>query len=267
MDSDNIKLFSDLECLGFKGIDNLDLYQKENDKKTASKIDAKPESFLYDRTVECPVCGKITKIKAVKSTAPRMKSRDSDFMIHYDVINPMLYEISYCRICGYAALQRDFTSISDRQRKAILSKITLNWKSKNYPEEYGVDTAIEQHKLALLNAVVKESKSSEKAILCLKISWLYRLNCDRENEAVFQKQAIQGLELAYENESLPIYGLDKYSVLYLLGELYRRIGNTSEALKYFGNIIVDVRAPAKIKEKVRDQKDLINNELKKDDLI
>lgn len=257
MDNEGSNLFIDLESLGFKNIEISDIYKKQENKKTEVKTEKKPESYLYDKTINCPICGKQTKIKAVKSNAPRIRSKDSDFMIYYDVINPMLYEIQYCKVCGYAGLSGYFNSVTDGQRKTVLTKITANWKSKEYPEVYDIDTAIEQHKLALLCAVVKDSRYSEKAIICLKISWLYRLKEDREQEQTFQKQALQGLELAYQNEPFPIYGLDKYSTLYLIGELYRRIGDNSKATRYFGMVIADIKAPPKIREKVRDQRDLM----------
>ena len=51
--------------------------------------------------------------------------------------------------------------------------------------------------------------------------------------------------------------------MYLIGELYRRIGNPNEALLWFSNLITTPGAPERIKEKARDQKDLILAEEKK----
>lgn len=257
LEKEGANLFSELGSLGLKGVDIYDIYKKEEPRKDDGRNQKSQETYLYEKTVNCPVCGKETKIKAVRSNVSKMTKRDSDFMIYYDVVNPMLYEIMYCKVCGYAGLPGDFSSLTGIQRKAVLAKITPSWKSKEYPEIYDVDNAIEQHKLALLNAVVKESKPSGKAILCLKISWLYRLKGDRDQELVFQKQAVQGWELAYENEDFPLYGLDIYSALYLIGELYRRIGDNEKALRYFGMVLSDVKASPKIKEKARDQKELI----------
>ena len=51
---------------------------------------------------------------------------------------------------------------------------------------------------------------------------MYRL-IDTEDskkiELIFLNQALEGLSDAYYAESFPIYGMDKYSAMYLIGEL------------------------------------------------
>ena len=50
--------------------------------------------------------------------------------------------------------------------------------------------------------------------------------------------ALEGVKRAYSNEDTPIYGLDTYDLMYLIGELYRRTGEIDEAIKWFSNVIV-----------------------------
>jgi len=59
-------------------------------------------------------------------------------------------------------------------------------------------------------------KDSEKAMICVKIAWLYRLKNDRENEKKFLYPALQGLIKAYEYELLPVAGMDGPSLEYLI---------------------------------------------------
>ncbi|WP_243154776.1 DUF2225 domain-containing protein [Clostridium thermarum] len=258
---DNNKLFSGMEHLGFHDVANIQLYSKEvkNNKETDGK-DAKEKtekSLLYDKEVTCPVCNTKFKARAVKISAPRMVTKDSDFFIRYANINPYYYDVWLCNSCGYAAMKRDFEHIKEYNFQRIRENITSRWRGKNYPEFYDVDIAIERYKLSLLNYIAINAKDSSKAMNCLKIAWMYRLKEDSENEKAFLTQALEGLESAYFGEDFPIYGMDKFSTMYLIGELSRRIGNNKKAMLWFSKVITTPAVNQKLKELARDQKDLI----------
>ena len=81
-----------------------------------------------------------------------------------------------------------------------------------------------------------------------------------EQEKVFLSQALDGFNNAYIYEVFPIYGLQRDSLMYLLGELNRKLGNYSEALQWFSKTIVSVNSSYKVKELARIGKDLIKDE-------
>ena len=89
---------------------------------------------------------------------------------------------------------------------------------------------------------------------------MYRLLGDVENERRFQEQTILCFEKAYLSEKFPAAGMDEYTMQYLIGELNLRLGNMEKALTSFSAVLVAVNAPAKLKEKVRDQKTLIDKQ-------
>lgn len=213
--------------------------------------------FLYDKTVVCPVCEKESKNKAAKKSSYRPIKRDSDSMIHYEGVNPTFYEVIYCPECGYAALPLYFPTISPKGKDAILEHISAKWVKPSYPEYNDVNFAIKQLKLALHNAIVKDSLDSEKGLICLKISWLYRLTGDKENERRFQEQTVTCFEKAYMSENFPAAGMDEHTMQYMIGELLRLLGYHDRALAYFSKALISLDAPAKLKEKIRDQKNLI----------
>jgi uncharacterized protein (DUF2225 family) len=92
---------------------------------------------------------------------------------------------------------------------------------------------------------------------CLKISWLYRELGDIKNEGKFREQALIGFTESYSNEQFPMYGMDNYTMLYLIGELNRRSGNYDEALQYLGQVITSPNSGKRIKNLAITQKDLI----------
>jgi len=92
---------------------------------------------------------------------------------------------------------------------------------------------------------------------------MYRLldtNDAKEMELVFLKKALEGLSDAYYTEAFPIYGMDKYSAMYLIGELNRRLGNPEDSLVWFSNVITTPNVKQNLKELARDMKFLIKEE-------
>lgn len=212
---------------------------------------------LFFKEITCPVCDNIFMTLAVKVNAPRVISRDSDFFIRYSIENPYIYEVWICPHCGYSALKVDFENIREYQIKLVKDKITPKWVDREYQIPFNEKVAIERYKLALLNSLVIESKPSTKAMLCLKIAWMYRLLLDETNEKSYLSQALVAFNDTYINEKLPVYGLDRFSIMFLIGEINRRIGEEETALRWFSEVITSVGTPQKIKEMARDGKDKI----------
>lgn len=250
-------LFSGLEDLGFKDI-KLNIYEKEQEARKNTETTVKTtDTFLYEKTFVCPVCEKEFKSKTLKNGKTRRMGSDTDLMPIYQGPNPLFYDVHICPNCGYSALNQYFDKIKQEQALLIKAVISPKFRPKAYPETYDENIAIERYKLALLNAVVKKAKTSEKAFICLKIAWMYRLLKNFEEEKKFLEQAYIGFKEAFEKEAFPICGMDNYTLSYLIGELARRLGNNEEALLWFSKVIVTPGVNPRLKEMARDQKDLI----------
>ena len=254
-------LFSDLENLGFKDTNQLNIYQN-SESKAADTV--KPEekavdedSLLYDRTVTCPVCGSVFKARSVKNSSYRIEEKQSDYFIRYSIVNPYFYDVWLCNDCGYAAMKSEFDKIKEFQKDSVKTNISSKWHGKDYGQIYDLDIAIERYKLSLLNFTVINAPASKKAMNCLKIAWMYRIKGDAEKEMTFLKNALEGFNTAFSNERCPIFGMDLHTLTYLIGELNRRVGNYEEALLWFSKVITAIGVDQKLKEKARTQKDLI----------
>lgn len=215
------------------------------------------KNHLFQKQVTCPVCNNIFKVNLIKTNSPRILSRDSDFFIRYSVANPYFYDVWVCNNCGYAALKADFNSLKKHQKDPILNEIQPKWKPRVYPDIITEQLAIERYKLALISAIILELKDSTKAIICLKIAWMYRLLEMEKEELRFLNKALIAFNDAYINEAFPMYGLQRDSTMYLIGELNRRIGNYQEALIWYSKTITSLGASYKIKELARNGRDII----------
>lgn len=245
-------------------MDKKDLPKPEDTKEEKKEIPKK--SLLYSKTVTCPVCDDTFKTIAVKASSYRITKKDSDFFIRYSLINPYFYDVWVCNSCGYVAMKADFNVLRSMEIDLVKKSISPKWRKRTYPEIYDVNIAIERYKLSLLNYVIINAKSSKKAINCMKIAWMYRLintSAAKEMELKFLNQALEGLSDAYYSESFPIYGMDKYSIMYLIGELNRRTGHKEDSLIWFSNVITTPNVKQNLKELARDMKDLILEEDKK----
>ncbi|HCW54647.1 MAG TPA: DUF2225 domain-containing protein [Clostridium sp.] len=215
---------------------------------------------LFDKNVTCPVCSSTFKTKVVKSKSARIVSKDSDFFIRYSPkINPYFYDVWICNSCGYSALKSDFDEIRTYRKELVMSNITPKWQARVYPDILDEKLAIERYKIALLNAILTDAPESTKAMISLKIAWMFRLLGNEAQENAFLGQALNAFTEAYTKEIFPIYGLQRDSMMYLLGELNRRMGNYDEALVWFSKTIVNTNSSYRVKELARMGKESIKN--------
>ncbi|MFL0197678.1 DUF2225 domain-containing protein [Clostridium sp. WILCCON 0269] len=221
----------------------------------------KQKLLLYNKKITCPVCDTKFNARAIKKSSYRILKKDSDFFIRYSIINPYFYDVWVCDTCGYAAIKTDFEHLDDFDANTVRNEISPKWHSKCYPEVYDINLAIQRYKLSLLNYHVINAKSSKKAINLLKIAWMYRLKEDKKSELEYLKHALENFNDAYSSEHFPICGMNRFTTMYLIGELYRRTGKEDDALLWFGQVITSPLAPQKIKNIARDQKDLIKSKI------
>jgi len=64
------------------------------------------------------------EVTKVKSKDCVVASRDSDFCVYYESVNPLFYEVWVCEHCGYAALQERFENISPIEAKIVKENIS-----------------------------------------------------------------------------------------------------------------------------------------------
>ncbi|MCL2564558.1 MAG: DUF2225 domain-containing protein [Defluviitaleaceae bacterium] len=234
--------------------DNMD------NEKTANTAPADLNKIIMQRKFTCPVCNGNFENWDVASYKVRIVRSDTDLRNYFAPYDPMYYAVVICYWCGYSAQRSDFSQILPKQIKLIREKITPNFVPSTYPQIYDVDIAIERYKLALQCTDAKEGKISEKAMICLRLSWLYRDKDDEESEKTYREEALKGLLQAFETERFPIAGMDHATMDYLIGELYRRCGNLEEASKHIGKVIVLRGIASRLKERALDVKDLILQE-------
>jgi hypothetical protein len=278
-------LLSGLAELGLGNLEDVNIFEKpkkkEKEKPVAEIIEHEPEEkdFIFDKTITCPVCNSSFTAKTMKANKCRAVGMDWDLKPIYAELDAVKYEVYLCPECGYAALPQFFPRVTDTQarliRENIGGKVQLNVKNSDiytYPEAYS------RYKLALASAVVKRSKSSEKAFICLKTAWVirgYLESLKREpgmeskieelsmEEDEYLQNAYEGFSEARQTENFPMCGMDQLTVDYLLAALATRFERYDIASRLIATILTSRTASERVKEKARVLKDEMLAKLRK----
>lgn len=277
-------ILSGLGGLGLGGLEGMDIFEDE-EKKAAKQAAAEPakveeKDLIYDKLFTCPVCDSEFPAKIMKSGKAKLLGTDSDLRARYEGIDALKYDVEMCPNCGYAALSRYFSGLSSAQIKLIQEKVSKNVHINVYNgDTYSYEQAMERYKLALVCAVVKRAKASEKAYICLKSGWLVRgyreslqesgkgdeklLAALAGQEDEYLQNAYKGFVEARQSESFPMCGMDEITVDYLLAVLAARFKKFDIASRLVASILSSPSANARMKDKARDLKDDILQQLKK----
>lgn len=270
-------IFSGMEAFGLGDMSTKDIFSNpETEEKKAKAAlaakEVKEEDFLFDKTYECPVCYKSFKERTLRTSKARLVKTDMDLRPTFEGIEPLKYDVVQCKECGFTALTRYFVPMTVPQRKAILEKISLKFrKPVEHKTLYSYEEAVGRYKLALVNAIVKNAKASEKAYICLRAGWLARSYVEylEEQESVnqakideikrleneFLKNAYEGFAGALESESFPMCGMDESTVDFLLANLAMRNKQYDVASKLISKLLISPNCNSRTKDKVRDLKD------------
>jgi uncharacterized protein len=191
---------------------------------------------LYLVNVRCTYCSNVFQSSRVRPSFKKASRTDTDFCVHYKDINPDYYVVRICPFCGFASTEHFSDKLTTGQRTAFEKRIAKNWSVRDYSKERTWEEALQTYKLALLCAQIKEEKSRVMAGLLHHIAWLYRYQGDEEQEKRFLQYALDAYVTVFETEGMD---LNNARLMYLIGELNRRVQNYKEAVKWFGRIIND----------------------------
>ena len=275
-------LFSGLSSMGLGNIEKMDLFEKPKEVSVEGPkqpIVVEEKDILLDKGFECPVCDSKIYAKNMKTGKAKMSHQDMDLRTVFEGIDITKYDVIVCPVCGYAALTRFHKPMSPGTAKLIKDNISVNfrWEDEN-KEIYSYEFAFKRYQLALANAMVRKAKDSEKAFICLKTAWLMRgwnesLDATPENadmkkqiqaqEQAYLKNAFDGFMSAVGTESGQICGMDANTIDYLLAVLAYENKQFETSSKLVAKLLTNPSTPSKTKDKLRDLKDKLLEELKK----
>lgn len=188
---------------------------------------------LFLKKIKCLACGFDFQSSKVRRSKYHVLKVDTDFCTHYRDENPLFYNTYICPRCGYGFTD-NFSSPGEKARAEIAARIFPF--SLDFGGRRTADLAVLANRRAIECAGLQKEKDMLKAGLFLQIAWFYRIAGDEEAENTYLEEARSCYALAFERDAEV---RDVGRILYLLGELNRRLGNDREAIFYLGRVIND----------------------------
>ena len=200
----------------------------------------------------CPICSNRFSSQAVLST-DACGGKRTDFHEAAAGAQPLPYFIHTCSTCGYTGGERDFGDeavLSPALRKHVWGELAPKLPS-------GPLTGSEKYEFAAKVAAWQGAEPSRVGDLFLRAAWCCVDEGDTEAERYYRRYAAWGFE-----EALASYDevdRDERAVMtYLVGELWRRIGDVEQARWWFDRVpseVVDAERQRWIVEVGRQQRD------------
>lgn len=189
---------------------------------------------LYEKEQVCPICQTTFPKMMVRNSLCSVEKRDTDFRVQYRNCNPNWYVIVVCPGCGYAAPKSSFSAVGEKEREALkpvlaeLGPVDLTGK-RTLPQ------AVESFERAIKCSEVRQLSRSVMGGLYLKTAWLYREMGEASKEQQLLAKALEAYLKAYEHERDLSMSIE--DLIYLIGELNRRLKRYEEAIIWFSKVI------------------------------
>ena len=193
----------------------------------------------YETTITCIHCKKDFPSAKLRSKFVRIKKHESDFQPIYvnPAINGIYYNVFVCEHCGFSFTE-DFSRYFAPGTEAIIqTQIVERFVRRSYNGERTVFQALEAYKLALVCGNLKKEKNVVLAGLAMRIAWLYRSLDNEGQEQRFMNLSRDYYVSSYSTGDYSTTQMSEFRILYMIGELSRRINDLEEATRSFSRIL------------------------------
>ena len=202
--------------------------------------------------LHCPICDSEFRSQAVVSTNS-FGGKRTDFHERAAGTQPLPFLVHMCSRCGYSGSERDFSEeadVSPMLKEHVWNELAPTLATSAL-------TGSEKYEAAAKVAEWQSMEPRHVADLLLRAAWCCVDEGDSEAERYFRRHAAWMFSRALE--TYDGVARDERAVLtYLVGELWRRIGDVSMAKSWFNKVaeeIIDPQSQQWILDAARQQRD------------
>jgi uncharacterized protein len=194
---------------------------------------------LYDKKCKCVMCEQFFTTKKVRSRFVKVLSFDTDFAPNYaeGFENPNLYYVNVCPNCGYSFTDEYSSYFPPGAKQIINDKICSQWVPRDFSLERSVQEALNTYKLSIYCSILKKEKHIVSAGLYIRLAWLYRSLDNNDQEMRFLKLALKEYTESYSTGDFKGTQVSELRLMYLIGDLSKRTGNSQDAVRFFSKVI------------------------------
>jgi hypothetical protein len=193
---------------------------------------------LQQIELTCPVCETHFRSQAVVSTNS-FGGKRTDFHERAAGTQPLPYLVHMCNRCGYTGAERDFTEeadVSPTLREQVWSELAPQIAK---PAVLGS----EKYEAAAKVAEWQGMEPRHVADLLLRAAWCCVDEGDIEAERFFRRKAAWAFERALDGFD-GVAQEERAVLTYLVGELWRRVGDGGRARQWFDQVPQEVADPS-----------------------
>ncbi len=186
----------------------------------------------------CPVCDNHFRSQSVLATNS-FGGKRTDFHERAAGAQPLPYLVHCCSACGYSGVAQSFaegTEVTPQVREKVLTVLTPR------AAERGLDAASERYEAAAQVAEWKGEHPRHIADLLLRAAWCCVDDHDHEGERFFRRAAAVRFEDALGMPGT-VPASERAVLTYLIGELWRRIGDPRGAADWFARVEAEIIDP------------------------
>ncbi|MBQ0138493.1 MAG: DUF2225 domain-containing protein [Kurthia sp.] len=200
----------------------------------------------YNKQITCIHCGKNFTTTKIRKSTIKVLETESDFHQIYQGVNPLYYNVFVCEHCGLAFTSEFSTYFAPGTKEILVNRICSNWKPHSFNGERTLEQAIQSYQLAIICGEIKKESHVLLAGLALRTAWLYRELGKLDWESRFLESARAEYIDSYLHGDYQRTAMTEMKVLFLIGELSRRLNDSETATKYFSKIIEQQRSSTEI---------------------
>jgi uncharacterized protein (DUF2225 family) len=202
--------------------------------------------------LECPICENRFRSQTVVTTNAFGGTR-TDFHRRAVGTQPLPYLVHTCSRCGYTGFERDFTGevdVSPSLRERV-------WRELAPAIPSALLLGSEKYEAAAKVAAWQGMEATHVGDLLLRAAWCCVDEWDVEAERYFRRMSAWKFEEALQSfDGVPPE--ERAVMTYLVGELWRRVGEMRLAAVWFDRVmfeVVDTRAQQWVLDAARQQRD------------
>jgi uncharacterized protein (DUF2225 family) len=183
---------------------------------------------LQPRKFTCPLCGDVFESPVIISTNSFGKLH-SDLYKEASGEQPVCYFVHTCPDCGYSGFEGDFEKqdFSFVFKDLVGQNITPEVKDRR-SGTYG------NYYLAALCAEWRGAPPYVLARIYHMGAWCCRVSGKKDKEGLYLRKAAEYFEKALSSGDTPKENLSVFT--YLLGDIYRRLGEAEKARAWYGRV-------------------------------
>ena len=186
----------------------------------------------------CPVCDNRFRSHSVVSTNS-FGGKRTDFHERAAGAQPLPYLVHTCTACGYSGVEKNFVEgadVSALVRSQVLTVLTPRVTQRQ------LDIPSERFHAAAQVAEWERAHPRHIADLLLRAAWCCVDDDDSEGERFYRRAAAQRFAEALERpDAVPVS--ERAVLTYLVGELWRRVGDEDTAAEWFLRVESEITDP------------------------